>query len=62
MKVLIHTYETAFQNKAGGVHNRIVRLVSELKKQGIHTETGIFGADMQVDFINDGPITIMLEK
>lgn len=34
----------------------------KLKKQGIHTETGIFGADMQVDFINDGPITIMLEK
>ena len=38
MKVLIHTYETAFQNKAGGVHNRIVRLVSELKKQGIQVE------------------------
>lgn len=34
----------------------------KLKKQGIHTETGIFGANMQVDFINDGPITIMLEK
>lgn len=34
----------------------------KLKKQGIPTETGIFGADMKVDFINDGPITIMLEK
>ena len=34
----------------------------KLKKQGIPTETGLFGADMKVDFINDGPITIMLEK
>ncbi len=25
-------------------------------------ETGIFGADMQVKLINDGPVTIMLEK
>lgn len=33
----------------------------ELKKN-IHTETGIFGADMKVDLLNDGPITILLEK
>lgn len=34
----------------------------KLKAKGIHTETGIFGAEMKVDFINDGPITIILEK
>lgn len=34
----------------------------KLKSQNVHVETGIFGADMQVDFINDGPITILLEK
>ena len=28
----------------------------------IKLETGIFGADMKIDFINDGPITILLEK
>lgn len=28
----------------------------------IHVETGIFGAEMKVDFVNDGPITILLEK
>lgn len=28
----------------------------------IHVETGIFGAEMKVELINDGPITIMLEK
>lgn len=34
----------------------------KLRNTGIKVETGIFGADMKVDFINDGPITIMLEK
>ena len=34
---------------------------NKLKKQ-IHVETGIFGADMKVELINDGPVTIMLEK
>ena len=34
---------------------------SKLKKY-IHVETGIFGAEMKVELINDGPVTIMLEK
>ena len=34
----------------------------ELKNNNIHVETGIFGSEMEVDFINDGPITIILEK
>lgn len=33
----------------------------ELRKYGIEVETGIFGADMKVELINDGPVTIMLE-
>ena len=33
-----------------------------LREKDIHVETGIFGADMQVELVNDGPITIMLEK
>lgn len=28
---------------------------------GLTVETGRFGADMQVDFINDGPVTILLD-
>lgn len=28
----------------------------------VHVEKGIFGADMQVSLINDGPVTIILEK
>ena len=34
----------------------------KLKEKNIHVETGLFGAEMKVDFINDGPITIILEK
>ena len=33
----------------------------ELRKYGIKVETGIFGGDMKVELINDGPVTIMLE-
>ena len=35
---------------------------NEKLKEKIHVETGVFGAEMKVDFVNDGPITIMLEK
>ena len=28
----------------------------------LHVETGRFGADMKVDFINDGPVTIILDS
>lgn len=37
-------------------------LIKELKEQGIHTEHGIFGANMEVSLTNDGPVTIMLEN
>ena len=33
----------------------------ELKKE-VSVETGIFGADMQISLINDGPTTIWLER
>lgn len=34
----------------------------ELRKYGVEVETGVFGADMKVELINDGPVTIMLER
>jgi D-aminoacyl-tRNA deacylase len=37
-------------------------IVSELKKTGIKVETGIFGASMEVDIHNSGPVTLMIEK
>ena len=32
------------------------------KEQKIKVEKGIFGADMKVNLLNDGPVTIILEK
>lgn len=32
------------------------------EEYGLHVETGLFGADMEVDFINDGPVTILLDS
>jgi len=36
--------------------------VDKCKDNEIYTETGEFGADMKVELINDGPVTIMLER
>lgn len=32
------------------------------RSKGKHVETGIFGADMKVELINDGPFTVVLES
>ena len=32
-----------------------------LRAYGIHVEEGIFGADMKVELLNDGPVTICLD-
>ena len=34
----------------------------ECEKNGINVQRGIFGADMKVELLNDGPVTILLEK
>ena len=36
--------------------------VSALTELGVPGKTGIFGADMQVELLNDGPVTILLES
>ena len=38
------------------------RLVAAWREQGIHVETGRFGADMKVALVNDGPVTIMMDS
>ena len=35
--------------------------INEMKKRIAKVETGIFGADMKVDLVNDGPVTIVFE-
>ena len=35
---------------------------SQCAKEGIHVEKGVFGAHMEVSLLNDGPVTIIMEK
>ena len=37
------------------------RFVAVLRQHSVRTETGEFGADMQVELVNDGPVTLLLE-
>lgn len=37
------------------------RFCEELRALGVRVETGIFGARMAVEIVNDGPVTIVLE-
>jgi D-tyrosyl-tRNA(Tyr) deacylase len=37
------------------------QVVSELEKLGATVATGVFGANMKVALVNDGPFTITLE-
>ena len=37
------------------------RFVQRCRDSGFHTETGEFGAYMQVDSLNDGPVTLMVD-
>ena len=37
------------------------KFVQLCRDKGFHTETGEFGAYMQVDSLNDGPLTIILD-
>lgn len=38
------------------------RVVELLKRAGLTVETGVFGATMQVELTNEGPVTILLDS
>ena len=38
------------------------RFLTELRATGIPVQCGEFGADMQVALVNDGPVTLILER
>lgn len=38
------------------------KCIEVLKQKGISVSTGVFGADMKVDFVNDGPVTIIIDS
>ncbi len=49
--------ESAKSEKAIPIYERFVKYIRE---QGIKVETGEFGAMMEVELINDGPVTIII--
>lgn len=36
--------------------------IDKMRKTGLNVATGQFGADMQVELVNDGPVTLMIES
>ena len=39
----------------------VTALVTALRALGARVETGVFGAEMQVSLVNDGPVTLIVE-
>ena len=38
------------------------RFIDGLRQRGVRVETGEFGATMQVEIVNDGPVTLWIER
>jgi len=41
------------------LYNRFCEL---LRTEGVHVEMGVFGAKMEVELVNDGPVTIIIDS
>ena len=54
------SYGEAADNQKGNLYYQ--RFLYALKEQGIEIASGQFGADMQVTYTNDGPVTILLDS
>lgn len=39
----------------------VMTVIAALRERGLYVQTGVFGAEMQVELVNDGPMTILLE-
>lgn len=46
-------------NKANEFYEEFIL---QIKNEGVQVQTGVFGANMQVELINDGPVTIVLDS
>ena len=51
--------EAARPEKAEPLYNYFV---NKCRENGVECETGVFGAHMEVSLVNDGPVTILIEK
>ncbi|MBQ8681719.1 MAG: D-tyrosyl-tRNA(Tyr) deacylase [Bacilli bacterium] len=46
----------------GDEAKKLYQLFNEILRKKVVVEEGVFGADMKVSLVNDGPVTILLEK
>lgn len=53
----------SFTDSAGYEQGKALfeNFVKALREAGLLVDTGIFGADMQVELVNDGPVTLVIE-
>lgn len=51
--------DSAAPDKSEELYNQFIRRIQGI---GIRIEKGIFGAHMMVDYVNDGPVTILLDS
>ena len=51
--------EAASPDKGEDFYNKAVDMIRE---KGVKAETGVFGASMEVDYINSGPVTILIDS
>ena len=51
--------DAAPSDDAKGLYEQVV---AGLQHHGTHVETGVFAADMQVELLNDGPVTFVLDS
>ncbi len=36
--------------------------IEKISKHPLNIQTGVFGADMQIELVNDGPVTLLIER
>jgi len=46
--------------QANALYEEMIRVLRE--GSGVPVETGVFGSSMQIELVNDGPVTILLER
>jgi len=51
--------DAAPPDKGNSYYKKVVEMI---KNSGLKTETGVFGALMEVEYINDGPVTIIIDS
>lgn len=54
--------ESAISVQAKSLYERLVFLLKEQYGEEEKIKTGIFQADMQIELLNDGPVTILLDS